>query len=79
MQRVRDHGILNRKWDVSIKFLHSELKEPHRKGGRKNARARGDEGHQENKASKSTWAKTQRIKQHTYGLRRSPPSLQHTY
>ena len=37
-------------WDVSIKFLPSELREAHRRGGRKNVRARKEGGHQKNKA-----------------------------
>jgi hypothetical protein len=38
------------KWDVSIKFLTSELRDPHRRGGRNSVRVKGNGGHQENMA-----------------------------
>ena len=53
---VRERGERKResKWEVSIKSLHSELRESCRRGGRKIVRARGDGGHQEKKPSEST-------------------------
>jgi hypothetical protein len=48
-ERERDLGALSLKWDVSIKSLHSELREPCRRGGRTSLRARGDGEHKENK------------------------------
>ena len=49
-QLLRKECSLSPKWNVSIKSLHPELGEPHRKGGEKSVRVRGDGGHQENKA-----------------------------
>ena len=49
-QTVRDLRILSYKWDVSIKSIPSKLKGIGRREGRKSVRARGDGGHQENKA-----------------------------
>jgi hypothetical protein len=37
------------RFEVSIKFLFSELRESHRRGGGKSVRARGYEGHLEKK------------------------------
>jgi hypothetical protein len=42
--------ILRPKWDVSIQFLPSVPRELCEREGRKTVRARGDGGHQENKA-----------------------------
>lgn len=53
-QSVRDLGILSPKWDVSIKFLPSELREPQGRGDRKSVRARGTEDTKKEGPSKST-------------------------
>ena len=54
-QRLRHLRTLSPKWDVSINFFQSGSgKEPCRRGGGKGVRARGQGGHQEDKASKST-------------------------
>jgi hypothetical protein len=50
IQRMRGLGIHISRWDVSIKLFPSGLREPLRRGGRKNVRARRDGRHQENKA-----------------------------
>ena len=49
MKRQRDLRTFSHKWDVSIKFLLSELREPGGRGSRKDVRARMGGGHQENK------------------------------
>lgn len=49
VQRVKDLGTLGTKWDVSVKSLPSQLREPCGTG-RKSVRTRGDGGHRENKA-----------------------------
>ena len=46
----KDLGTHSSKWDVSIKSLPSEFRESLGRGGEGNVRARGDRGHQENKA-----------------------------
>ena len=52
MQRVRDLGTLNPKWDVFIKPLPSGFRElTMLREGRKCVRAREDGGHKENKAN----------------------------
>ncbi|XP_076408128.1 uncharacterized protein LOC121822864 isoform X2 [Peromyscus maniculatus bairdii] len=54
-----EHSALNGMF--SIKFLPSELWEPHRRGARKSVRARRDGGHQENKTLYITMIKVHRI------------------
>lgn len=45
-----DLGILSPKWNVFVKYIPSELREPVGRGFRKSLRARSDRGHQEKKA-----------------------------
>lgn len=47
--RVRDFGTVSQKYDVSIKSFPSEIREPCRRGGRKNVTVIGHGGHQEYK------------------------------
>jgi hypothetical protein len=49
-QTGRDLGTHSSKWDVSIKFLPSEICDSRRREGRRILGARGDGGHQEKKA-----------------------------
>ena len=49
-ERERVLGTHSSKWDIFIKFLVSGIREPCRRGDRKNVRARGEGGHQESKA-----------------------------
>jgi hypothetical protein len=53
MQRATARHYTERvsKWKISIKSLPAELRESWGRGGRKIVRAKGDGGHQENKAS----------------------------
>jgi hypothetical protein len=48
IQKVRDLGTQSSKWDVSIKSFSSGLREPHRRGGKKSVRAKGNGGYQDN-------------------------------
>lgn len=50
VQRMREPGTLSPKWDIAIKLRLLGPREPCRRGGRKSMVARGDGGHQENKA-----------------------------
>jgi hypothetical protein len=50
MQGMKDLRIFSPKCDVSMKSLPSGLREPCRKGGRKNVKARGDGGQLGNQA-----------------------------
>lgn len=43
--RVKDFGAFSSNWDVSVKSHPSGLREIYGRGGRKDVRARGDEGH----------------------------------
>lgn len=45
IHRVRNLGTRSPIWTISIRSLPLGLREPHRRGGRKNVRARGDGGH----------------------------------
>jgi hypothetical protein len=53
-QRDRDLGTHSSKWDVSIKSLPSELREPQGRGGRESVRARGTEDTRSTRPSKAT-------------------------
>ena len=50
VQTVRELGTFSPGWEVSIKSLPSGIRELCGRGGRKNVQARGDGGHQRNKA-----------------------------
>lgn len=50
VQTVRELGTFSSGWEVSIKSLPSGIRELRGRGGRKNVQARGDGGHQRNKA-----------------------------
>jgi hypothetical protein len=73
MCRKRDLGTLSHKQDVSFKIPF--LRAPARRGGRKSVKAKGDGGHQENKAlyinSINAHLNSQRLRQHAQGLHRS--------
>ena len=45
------------KWEVSIKSLTQEVREPLKRGGKKSVRARGDGGHQDNNTFCSNMSK----------------------
>ena len=49
-QKVQVLGTHSSKWEVSIKFFLSRLRESHRKCEKKVVRARKDGGYQENRA-----------------------------
>jgi hypothetical protein len=77
---VRHLGIFTHKLDIPIKSLPSELRESYKRGYRKkNERAGGNGGHQQNKASKatgSTVVNSQRLRQHAQSLQRSAKGVQ---
>lgn len=55
--RERILGTLSLNWDVTINSFPLGIREHWKRGGRKDIRTRGHEGHQETKPFKSTWAK----------------------
>ena len=61
------------KWNVSIKSLSSEFREPHGRGGKKNVRLRVHWEHQEIKAAWINWS--QRSKQQEQSLHWSVPGF----
>lgn len=63
------------KWDVFIKSLPTEFREPHRRG--RNMGGRGDRAHQENTALYIHWAKLMWIHRDGNSMHRSAPSLLH--
>lgn len=74
-ERVRDHGTLRPKWNVSIKSLLSDLRELCNKGCGKSERAKGKEiqtdTHTIPKSSKSTWTTLVRIHRNRGSMHRA--------